>query len=304
MDRINHASAEADKFGAGKDGFTDGDPVDPSSGTIINEDFLDGVQEELIGLIEAAGNTPSNADYTQLQDVLMAIVSGTGGYKATEGLFFSTLADTEPRIIDFGSPIYDRYVIAEFGPGTERIMVYFSGISLDISYNCYYSDVTGWISTGSNPRMMTISPSSGVIQFNKTLVSNSFTEQFTIDSTRSAPGTAEAGYLHPAALTKAIGYVSILSGGTATMNSGSVNFTSTVGKEVGGAVSMNFQTPFADTSYIAQVTSRYSTVGSRRMYVNNATTSQVRVTTYDSSGTLVDPTTDTIQFNITVCGAQ
>jgi len=65
MDRINDPTAEADKFGAGKDGFTEGDPglVDR---TIVRAAWLDGVQEEIVRVIEGAGLTPSSADLGQL----------------------------------------------------------------------------------------------------------------------------------------------------------------------------------------------------------------------------------------------
>jgi len=65
MDRIDDPTAEADKFGAGKDGFTEGDPglVDP---TAVSAAWLDGVQEEIVAVIEDAGLTPSNASLAQL----------------------------------------------------------------------------------------------------------------------------------------------------------------------------------------------------------------------------------------------
>lgn len=70
MDRINDPTAEADKFGAGKDGFTEGDGglVLP---TRVRSPWLDGVQEELLGLIEGMGVTPDSGDFTQLSSILL-----------------------------------------------------------------------------------------------------------------------------------------------------------------------------------------------------------------------------------------
>jgi len=95
MDRINHASAEADKFGAGKDGWTNGDPLDESTGTVPQEEWFDGVQEELVGLIEDAGLTPDAAQYNQVREALGVRFAG-----------HSIVANLEATAHDFGSGYY------------------------------------------------------------------------------------------------------------------------------------------------------------------------------------------------------
>ena len=69
MDRIDHASAYADLFGSGKDGFTDGDPVNGVEATVATDDFLNGLQEEVLGIIEGAGVTPDSADLGQVEAI-------------------------------------------------------------------------------------------------------------------------------------------------------------------------------------------------------------------------------------------
>lgn len=306
MDRINHASAEADKFGAGKDGFTDGDPVDPSSGTVVNEDFLDGVQEELIGLIEAAGETPTNADYTQLASVLLARVAA-GGYQASEGIQFSGLADAQSRLYDYtDSGVDDKICWATFGTIGEQVKMYYSRESIEFARNCVWNG-TGWNSNGSDECVVIVdlrADGTGPgLTIERELVANAFTETTLFRGQPAAPTTAQANLVYPAALPKAIGHVQVLSGGTPAVGTGNVNISNTVGKEVGGALSINFDTPFADTNYIVQVTNRNPTSGWVQHSVVNVSVSEFWVTTHNSGG-LVDPTSDTIQFNITVHGAQ
>lgn len=66
MERINHASAVSDKFGAGKDGWTNGDPTDESSGTVPQAEWFDSLQEEVANVIEADGTALNPADLAQL----------------------------------------------------------------------------------------------------------------------------------------------------------------------------------------------------------------------------------------------
>ena len=72
MDRINHSSAQQDKFGAGKDGWTNGDPVILGSGTIPQATWFDGVQEEIVAVIEGHGLTPNAGTLNQLFSALEA----------------------------------------------------------------------------------------------------------------------------------------------------------------------------------------------------------------------------------------
>lgn len=68
MERITGPTVDEDLHGAGKDGFTEGDPglVAP---TIVSADWLNGVQEEILNVIEGAGLTPSSSS-NQMFDAL------------------------------------------------------------------------------------------------------------------------------------------------------------------------------------------------------------------------------------------
>jgi microcystin-dependent protein len=72
MQRISTLSRLLNKFGVGKDGFKDGDLANGITATNLNADWCNGLQEEVISVIEQAGLTPSNATLNQL---MMAIAT-------------------------------------------------------------------------------------------------------------------------------------------------------------------------------------------------------------------------------------
>jgi len=54
MHRIDTSTAQKDKFGAGKNGFTGGNPQTGELPTALDQDFFDSIQEEISAPIEAA----------------------------------------------------------------------------------------------------------------------------------------------------------------------------------------------------------------------------------------------------------
>lgn len=87
MHRIDSSTAEVDKFGAGKNGFTEGTPgVTPATET--TDDWFDGVQEEICNVIEGNGGTLVKGTRNQLLGILRNLVGATSsgvGLKATGG---------------------------------------------------------------------------------------------------------------------------------------------------------------------------------------------------------------------------
>jgi hypothetical protein len=57
MHRIDTSTAQVDKFGAGKNGFTGGNPQTGELPTALDETFFDSIQEEICAIIEGAGVT-------------------------------------------------------------------------------------------------------------------------------------------------------------------------------------------------------------------------------------------------------
>lgn len=70
MHRIDSSTKSVDKFGAGKHGFTEGDPSAAVPPTQTTDDWLDALQEELCNVIEAAGITLVKGTRTQLRDAV------------------------------------------------------------------------------------------------------------------------------------------------------------------------------------------------------------------------------------------
>lgn len=70
MHRIDTPTAQVDKFGAGKNGFTIGNPQTGELPTALDADFFDAVQEELCAPIEAAGLAVDKSKKNQLLSAL------------------------------------------------------------------------------------------------------------------------------------------------------------------------------------------------------------------------------------------
>jgi len=304
MDRINHASAEQDKFGAGKDGWTNGDPADPGSGTVPQEEWLDGVQEELVGLIEQASDTPTDADYTQLAAVLLAKIGGY--YQAAYGVKFVGLDDLVPLLSDYTTLTANRKVLFTIGPSASQVNVYRSDEeAIEFVYNAAWEHGTGWVSSGSNEGMISLTLEDGsagpFVRFHKTLVSNSFTETSTIvgDAGLGLPIVANA--LYPAAATKAASYVRYNNSTTGVASGYVLNVSG--GTSSSSILTVSFGTPFADTNYAVQVTS--ANISTFHQYTGSPnTTSSCTVIARDAAGAALLPASNDLQFFIDVKGVQ
>ncbi|WP_256849914.1 carbohydrate kinase [Pantoea sp. Fr-CA_6] len=75
MHRIDTPTAQVDKFGAGKNGFTGGNPQTGELPTALDASFFDSVQEEISGVIEAAGLKLIKAKNDQLLNAINLLVS-------------------------------------------------------------------------------------------------------------------------------------------------------------------------------------------------------------------------------------
>ncbi|MCS3605336.1 gp53-like domain-containing protein [Erwinia rhapontici] len=70
MHRIDTPTAQVDKFGVGKNGFTAGNPQTGELPTALDQDFFDSVQEEISAVIEGASISLSKASRNQLLTAL------------------------------------------------------------------------------------------------------------------------------------------------------------------------------------------------------------------------------------------
>jgi hypothetical protein len=76
MQRISTATKAVDLYGAGKHGFKNGNLPLGITATDLDADWCNGLQEEIVGVIEASGLAPSGAALNQLnQSIRLAILS-------------------------------------------------------------------------------------------------------------------------------------------------------------------------------------------------------------------------------------
>ncbi|EGT5761023.1 gp53-like domain-containing protein [Cronobacter sakazakii] len=74
MHRIDTPTAQEGKFGAGKNGFTAGDPTLGIPATQLDETFFDSVQEEICAVIEGAGIQLKKSDRAQLSAAINKMI--------------------------------------------------------------------------------------------------------------------------------------------------------------------------------------------------------------------------------------
>lgn len=75
MHRIDTSTAQIDKFGQGKNGFTNGDPATGRRATDLNSDMWDAVQEEICGVIEKSGLVLKKEQHDQLYQAIVNIIT-------------------------------------------------------------------------------------------------------------------------------------------------------------------------------------------------------------------------------------
>lgn len=78
MHRIDTSTAQIDKFGQGKNGFTNGDPSTGRRATDLNSDMWDAVQEEIANAIESVGIPLNKAKHNQLYLAIQKAINDKG----------------------------------------------------------------------------------------------------------------------------------------------------------------------------------------------------------------------------------
>ena len=74
MHRIDTKTAQKDKFGVGKNGFTRGNPQTGTPATDLDDDYFDMLQEELCSVVEASGASLEKGRHDQLLTALRALL--------------------------------------------------------------------------------------------------------------------------------------------------------------------------------------------------------------------------------------
>lgn len=137
MHRIDTSTAQKDKFGAGKNGFTGGNPQTGELPTALDQDFFDSLQEEIARLIESAGLLLSKSNNDQLQEAIARI----------------TLSRKSPFAdIKSDGPDALAAALANLGLGSaaKKSVGNGTGQIPDMSYFTSNSSLTGWKRTPDN----------------------------------------------------------------------------------------------------------------------------------------------------------
>ncbi len=95
MHRIDTLTAVKDKFGPGKNGFTDGNLRTGRLATWLNSAMWDAIQEEICGVIEKVGIELNKEEHDQLYKAILLLVGGAINEEAL--LIKNNLSDVEDR---------------------------------------------------------------------------------------------------------------------------------------------------------------------------------------------------------------
>ncbi|EFW0106827.1 phage tail protein [Shigella sonnei] len=95
MHRIDTLTAVKDKFGPGKNGFTDGNLRTGCLATWLNSAMWNAIQEEICGVIEKAGIELNKEEHDQLYKAILLLVGGAINEEAL--LIKNNLSDVEDR---------------------------------------------------------------------------------------------------------------------------------------------------------------------------------------------------------------
>jgi hypothetical protein len=79
MDFIQTANKQADKFGAGKHGFSAGNPVGGVAATFVSPDFFDDVMMEIINVVEGGGLAATAATRNQMKLAIDILIRKRAG---------------------------------------------------------------------------------------------------------------------------------------------------------------------------------------------------------------------------------
>lgn len=93
MDFIQTSNKQVDKFGPGKHGFSAGNPAGGVQATYFSPEWADGVQQELINIVEGAGVVPTAAVLTQVRQAIKRLAGGNVTTVNFAGSPFALTAD-------------------------------------------------------------------------------------------------------------------------------------------------------------------------------------------------------------------
>lgn len=116
MHRIDTPTAQKDKFGAGKNGFTRGNPQTGTPATALDNDYFDMLQEELAGVVEAAGIMLDKSKHNQLLEALLRV--GAGAPAIGVPFFWPSAAMPNTVLPEWSGMVFLKFNGATFSAAT------------------------------------------------------------------------------------------------------------------------------------------------------------------------------------------
>lgn len=139
MHRIDTPTAQADKFGQGKNGFTNGDPATGRRATDLNSDMWDAVQEEICNAIEKSGAVLNKGQHDQLYQAIVKLITD----RVPDALLRSNnLADVVDKALARSNLELGSAAICDAGIKTGNVMKVGAGGLLGGTYSSGTADRT------------------------------------------------------------------------------------------------------------------------------------------------------------------
>ena len=127
MHRIDTKTAQKDKFGAGKNGFTRGNPQTGTPATDLDDDYFDMLQEELCSVVEASGASLEKGQHDQLLTALRALLlsrKNPFGDIKSDGTVKTALGEAAKRNVGTGAnqiPDMGSFTLSVSGTGYQKL---------------------------------------------------------------------------------------------------------------------------------------------------------------------------------------
>jgi hypothetical protein len=169
MLRISTLTKMLNLFGPGKHGFRDGDMATNTAPTDFDAKWCNGVQEEIMSVIEAAGITPSDASYAQLLEAIKRMIDiQAGNYALDTGVANAYVIALDPAINAYTEGMTVRFRVVHGNTGASTLDAGAGPVALE-------NDVAGALVSGDLPAGCMVSAT--YVAGNKFLINTLVTSQ-------------------------------------------------------------------------------------------------------------------------------
>ncbi len=122
MRRINTTHKAADLFGPGKDGFRNGDMGTGIMPTELNAEWFNMMQEEIAGVVEAAGLALNSGNSAQLQEAIKRLIDAqSGNYALDTGAANAYVVALDPAIVAYADGMTVRVKVVNANTGASTL---------------------------------------------------------------------------------------------------------------------------------------------------------------------------------------